>query len=85
MNNKMIGCLIGGAIGDALGYEAEFKSYEEIIRDGFHYRGLISDDTQMTLFTIEALLNENDFMNAYSRWYRLKQKTLLRVKMVYYP
>ena len=59
------GCLFGGAIGDALGYAVEFFSYERIkekygeggvtrlrLTDG---KALVSDDTQMTLFTVEAL------------------------------
>ena len=64
------GCLIGGAIGDALGYPVEFMSYNEILRvygkDGItHYKlasngkALISDDTQMTLFTANGILIGN--------------------------
>jgi ADP-ribosylglycohydrolase len=64
------GCLLGGAAGDALGYTVEFQSLEEIRRsygqDGIqHYPatgGIISDDTQMTLFTAEGLLR------AKTRW-----------------
>lgn len=56
------GCLIGGAIGDALGARVEFQSAAEIRRA--HPRGLaeapfygsVTDDTQMTLFTLEGLL-----------------------------
>ena len=60
------GCLIGGAAGDALGYEVEFKNEKQIfsrygergitayaLHDG---KALISDDTQMTLFTAAGLL-----------------------------
>ncbi len=61
------GCLVGGAVGDALGAAIEFKSHAEIkeqfgpagLRDyAMAYRrlGAITDDTQMTLFTAEALL-----------------------------
>jgi len=59
------GCLYGGAIGDAFGYEIEFSSIATIqARYGkaglqhpvFHDGKLIvSDDTQMTLFTLEAI------------------------------
>lgn len=61
-----MGCLLGGAIGDALGYPVEFvDSAAKII--GKHgaappaslaYAGpaRISDDTQMTLFTGEGLI-----------------------------
>lgn len=62
------GCLIGGAIGDALGYPVEFLSLEEIkakygiwgITDydlASNGKALISDDTQMTLFTANGILN----------------------------
>lgn len=64
--NKFRGCLIGGAVGDALGYAVEFRSAASIFAeygpDGItEYklrRGVaeISDDTQMTLFTANGLL-----------------------------
>ncbi|MBE5782263.1 MAG: TIGR02452 family protein [Clostridiales bacterium] len=62
------GSLVGGAIGDALGYPVEFMPYNSIIRHhgegGIqHYEknletglALISDDTQMTLFTAAGML-----------------------------
>lgn len=62
------GCLIGGAIGDAFGAPVEFMSYEKIVmkygEEGIRnltlpYDGnkaLITDDTQLTLFTAEGLL-----------------------------
>lgn len=61
------GCILGGAVGDALGYPVEFLSYEQI-RMKYGSRGItgydldenglaeISDDTQMTLFTATGLL-----------------------------
>lgn len=55
--NNVAGSLLGGAIGDALGYQIEFKQNikeKEITR--FNGKGIISDDTQMTLFTANALL-----------------------------
>ena len=64
------GCLIGGAAGDALGYAVEFMKEREIFRryggqgiteyelSGKTGRALISDDTQMTLFTAAGLLLE---------------------------
>ena len=90
---SVFGCLIGGAAGDALGYPVEFVSTGEIFakygKDGVKsYRlsrgekALISDDTQMTLFTAEGLCyaRENfgnpslqnyidEIYNAYKRWY----------------
>jgi ADP-ribosylglycohydrolase len=61
------GCLLGGAVGDALGAPVEFMSLQEI-RQTFGPQGIrsyapawgrlgaITDDTQMTLFTAEGLL-----------------------------
>ena len=61
------GCLIGGAIGDALGYGVEFSSYSSIVKK-YGKEGItkydiakgekarISDDTQMTLFTANGML-----------------------------
>ena len=58
---RIRGCFLAGAAGDALGYQVEFTSFEEILRQyGPHgVRTMaphISDDTQMTLFTAEGLL-----------------------------
>lgn len=64
--DKIYGCIIGGAIGDALGYPVEFLSEKEMF-DRYGKNGireyelsngeaLISDDTQMTMFTITAML-----------------------------
>ena len=61
------GCLLGGAVGDALGAPVEFMTLDEITRQfgpsgitdyypAFGKTGAITDDTQMTLFTAEALL-----------------------------
>ena len=61
------GCLLGGAVGDALGAPIEFMGLEEIrsrfgprgvtdLTDGVWPAGSITDDTQMTLFTAEGLL-----------------------------
>jgi ADP-ribosylglycohydrolase len=60
------GCLLGGALGDALGYPIEFQHTPEIARrfpatpaslrlDGGPV-ARVSDDTQMTLFTAEGLI-----------------------------
>ena len=61
------GCLLGGAVGDALGAPVEFMDIAQIrrrfgpdgIRDfapAYGRIGAITDDTQMTLFTAEGLL-----------------------------
>ena len=67
LRERFVGCLLGGAIGDALGAPVEFLSWREIER-GFGPNGIrtfasayggtgrITDDTQMTLFTAEGLI-----------------------------
>ena len=69
LRDKVRGSLIGGAIGDALGYSIEFMSLKAIKHkygdkgyinhQEFNNLGkaVISDDTQMTLFTANGLLN----------------------------
>lgn len=65
--NRYLGCMIGGAVGDALGAPVEFMSLSGILEkygesgitdyDRAYGRiGAITDDTQMTLFTAEGLL-----------------------------
>lgn len=65
--DRTIGCLVGGAVGDALGYAVEFEQWP-CIRNTYGDQGitryelspqgkaLISDDTQMTLFTASGIL-----------------------------
>lgn len=61
------GCMLAGAVGDALGGPIEFLSIEKIrarygssgitgMVDGHWPAGSITDDTQMTLFTGEGVL-----------------------------
>lgn len=65
--DKARACLLAGAAGDALGYQVEFYDLESIreeygplgittYRRGPKGKALISDDTQMTLFTAAGLL-----------------------------
>ena len=76
--SRMIGCLLGGAIGDAMGYPVEFMRYSDIARyfGGAGVRdlsngNLISDDTQMTLFTEVQQTNYSSMEKSCSvvRWY----------------
>ena len=67
LRSRYQGCLLAGAVGDALGAPIEMMSLSKI-RNQFGERGLtdlapaygrigsITDDTQMTLFTAEGLL-----------------------------
>ena len=67
IRDSIKGCLMAGAVGDALGYPVEFMSYRGILskygnsgitqfnlsKEG---KALVSDDTQMTLFTACGML-----------------------------
>lgn len=81
IKDKVRGSLVGGAIGDALGYAVEFKSRQSILNEfgkngitkfsisSANGQAIISDDTQMTLFTANGLLN------GVTQWYTSKAKT----------
>jgi len=67
VRDRFRGCMLGGAVGDALGAPVEFITRAEILRrfgsDGigsyvpaYGRIGAITDDTQMALFTAEGLL-----------------------------
>jgi ADP-ribosylglycohydrolase len=67
VRDRYRGCLLGGAVGDALGAGIEFASLADIRRrygpagvtgyvPCYGRSGTITDDTQMTLFTAEGLL-----------------------------
>ncbi len=89
--SRVRGCLLGGAIGDALGAGIEFDSISTIrerhgaagVTDyvpAYGRRGAITDDTQMTLFTVDGLIRAHvrrdtgawhpptDVHAAYRRW-----------------
>ena len=65
--DQVFGCMVGGAVGDALGYAVEFSSYGSIVKQygekgitryalDRHGLAQISDDTQMSLFTAAGIL-----------------------------
>ena len=67
MRDRVLGCMVGGAVGDALGYPVEFRPWNDIVNEfgengitrynlAHNGKALISDDTQMTLFTAVGLL-----------------------------
>ncbi|MFR9673591.1 ADP-ribosylglycohydrolase family protein [Streptomyces sp. TR06-5] len=89
--SRVRGCLLGGALGDALGAGIEFDSLDTIrerhgaagVTDfvpAYGRRGAITDDTQMTLFTVDGLIRAHvrrdtgawhpptDVHAAYLRW-----------------
>lgn len=82
--DRILGCLFGGAVGDAFGYTIEFDRIDRI-KTKYGPKGLqdpelvngrfvVSDDTQMTLFTAEALLKPAPTLDAiktaYLDWFR---------------
>ncbi|MFE7114628.1 ADP-ribosylglycohydrolase family protein [Streptomyces sp. NPDC057654] len=89
--SRVRGALLGGAIGDALGAGIEFNSLADIraqhgaegVTDyvpAYGRRGAVTDDTQMTLFTVDGLIRAQvrrdtgawhpptDVHRAYLRW-----------------
>ncbi len=71
--SRILGCLLGGALGDSLGYAVEIDSIDSI-RARFGAEGLasfgqldggshFSDDTQMTLYTVDGLLEALEWAN----------------------
>lgn len=73
MKEKNKDVLLAGTIADALGYLVEFKSLSEIkkefgnngvdIENFLEKKLIVSDDTQMTLFCYNALLDEIESQN----------------------
>lgn len=51
--SRLYGCLFGGALGDALGFQFENRGPAEA--GALERLGCISDDTQLTLATVEAI------------------------------
>lgn len=74
LKSRIHGSLLGGALGDALGYAVEFDSIAEI-RQRFGAQGLtgledlsgpchFSDDTQLTLYTVDGLVEALEWANS---------------------
>lgn len=85
---RILGCLLGGALGDAFGYPLEFKSSAQI-REKFGEAGpaepqetqgrlLVSDDTQMTLYTADGLLSA-----VAAEGHRNRARLLARIRQAY--
>jgi ADP-ribosyl-[dinitrogen reductase] hydrolase len=67
VRSRFHGCLLGGAVGDAVGAPVEALDLEQIVRNfgehgirdyapAYGKIGAITDDTQMSLFTAEGML-----------------------------
>jgi len=67
LRDRIRGCLLGGAVGDALGAPVEFLTLAQIrtqygregvtkLEESYGRVGAVTDDTQMTLFTAEGLI-----------------------------
>jgi ADP-ribosylglycohydrolase len=92
--DKFVGSILAGAVGDALGGPVEFYTIDTIrelhgaagttgFAEEYGGRGKITDDTQLTLFTMEGLIRGNvarrtgnppadlfaPIQHAYQRWY----------------
>ncbi|AUZ35180.1 hypothetical protein C3B78_12410 [Arthrobacter sp. PGP41] len=73
LRSRIHGCLLGGALGDALGYAVGMDSMKEI-RRRFGERGLtgfrelsgssFSDETQLTLYTVDGLVEALEWANS---------------------
>lgn len=74
LKSRIHGSLLGGALGDALGYAVEFDGMDEI-RRRFGADGLtgfealsggshFSDDTQLTLYTVDGLVEALEWANS---------------------
>ena len=99
--DKFRGCLICGAVGDALGYAVEFMEDTDIFRkygkngiteyDLYKGTAQISDDTQMTMFTATGLLLGTTrgmlrgIMGAYEDYIRYSYKDWYRTQTEHYP
>lgn len=85
LRSRIRGCLLAGALGDALGYSVEFIRYRSIQKTygeagiralelGHSGKAIVSDDTQMTLFTCDAMLpgenREETGLTVYERIHR---------------
>lgn len=103
-SQRVHGCLVGGAVGDALGAPIEFHDISTIHRlygkrglrhyvEAYGRIGAITDDTQLTLFTAEGLLEagrghglewfdkiDKKVHAAYLRWLRTQNSQLFTVK-----
>lgn len=83
VRDRILGGILGLCVGDALGVPIEFASREELKEDpvtemigyGYHNQppGTWSDDTSLTLCTVDSLCNGydlEDIANRFLRWFK---------------
>jgi ADP-ribosyl-[dinitrogen reductase] hydrolase len=78
LNHRVIGSILGGALGDAIGsaFEGREPAFEFVVPRQLR----ISDDTQMTLATCEAIMERTPVLPEsialhFSRWHRSRRIT----------
>ena len=96
--DRFMGCMFGGAVGDALGFVIEFDDLKTIHKKYGPYglrtvlksakngnKSLISDDTQLALFTADGMLwadhdgleLSDGLYRAYMRWYYTQTERII--------
>lgn len=96
--DRFMGCMFGGAVGDALGFVIEFDDLKTIHKKYGPYglrtvlksakngnKSLISDDTQLALFTADGMLwadhdglePSDGLYRAYMRWYYTQTERII--------
>ncbi|HEY7184287.1 MAG TPA: ADP-ribosylglycohydrolase family protein [Blastocatellia bacterium] len=79
MRDRILGCILGGAIGDAFGRPYENLRPPIVISEADEWR--LSDDTQLTLATCEAIATNNGVADPaviagrFAHWHRARRIT----------
>jgi len=77
VRDRILGCILGGAIGDAFGRPYENLRPPIVISDADEWR--LSDDTQLTLATCEAITSRNGLVDPaviaerFAEWHRARR------------
>ncbi len=78
IDQRISGCILGGAIGDCLG--GPYEGQPPPVKIDVHQRGRISDDTQLTLATCEAIsergcIDPAGIAARFALWFKQKRIT----------